>query len=68
MEVKQYALDPALGMLQDCKNMCGEPARMEMIEEPSEVYKAKFKCTGCGVEEYKTYKSYTLFTSLHFSY
>lgn len=52
---------PMLGMLHDCVNMCGEPARMELVEGSTPREKATFRCTGCGVEEEK--KHWTPFLS-----
>lgn len=67
MEVRRYALDPVFGMLHDCPNMCGEPARMKRVEKEVEPRKDKFKCTDCGVMETKSYNSYTPFLSFRFS-
>lgn len=65
MEARTFALDPAMGMLIECDNYCGEEhgARMKMVEEPTDTLKAKFVCTHCGEERYMTYKAWTPFLS-----
>lgn len=65
MEAKRYALDPVMGMLIDCRNMCGAPERLELVEEGTE---DTFKCTGCGAEREMRYGTWTPFLSLHFSF
>lgn len=64
MEKREFALDPALGMLIECDNYCGDEhgARLKMVDY------GEAECTRCGEIREFGYGGWTTLLSLKFTY